>query len=441
MASIKHPPSIISIDTTVCVGRYAAYVYKYTNILNNKWYVGWHIGIFDGTYWHSSENQEFLKVFGGLQPILKLEILHVGLIIDMKNTESKILTDQKAKSNPLSYNNAGAPTGNKEPVDIEKCQQIVIIINDLIDDNKYQEEKLSVISALDTIQVRLESENKDHILRIREGVMETGLEFQTPVLIWEGQSPKTEDGDLRGDGNHTVKALEGLKNFTTIKTLRMSKDFVEEWNLNLDEIRYIGNLMNPRQVQVKLENVEEDAIKGLTSFLERGVIIDPKKTEYGKNYVKGYGFKGKKPAAICKKAELRYKASILAKSNLKIAKYDTNHKENLKLLQRTANKYRSDTSVVITYNTSFGSKIVREVMEYANDPNYKNVRYFHLVGYHNSEANRKAWDNREKDAIGKLINGIFSKMKPIIVNENGYEVEVARQFISHEMEHYEADVS
>ena len=122
----------------------------------------------------------------------------------------------------------------------------------MIDDNKYQEEKLSVISALDTIQVRLESENKDHILRIREGVMETGLEFQTPVLIWEGQSPKTEDGDLRGDGNHTVKALEGLKNFTTIKTLRMSKDFVEEWNLNLDEIRYIGNLMNPRQVQVKL---------------------------------------------------------------------------------------------------------------------------------------------------------------------------------------------
>ena len=82
--------------------------------------------MFDGTYWHSSKNQEFIKVFGGLQPILKLEILHVGLIIDMKNTESKILTDQKAKSNPLSYNNAGAPTGNKEPVDIESPTIITI---------------------------------------------------------------------------------------------------------------------------------------------------------------------------------------------------------------------------------------------------------------------------------------------------------------------------
>ena len=121
MKLLKRPPSILEINNVICIGQsYEAYVYKYTNILNGKWYVGWHLGIFDGTYWHSSENQEFLKVFGGSQSTLKLEILHVGLIIDMKNTECKILTDQNAKSNPLSYKNAGAPTGNKEPVDIKK---------------------------------------------------------------------------------------------------------------------------------------------------------------------------------------------------------------------------------------------------------------------------------------------------------------------------------
>ncbi len=441
MTSIKRPPSIISIDTTVCVGRYAAYVYKYTNILNNKWYVGWHIGMFDATYWHSSENQEFIKVFGGLQPILKLEILHVGLIIDMKNTESKILTDQKVKSNPLSYNNAGAPTGNKEPVDIKKCQQIVIIIHEMIATGDYEEADLSIISAVDTIQVRVEAEDKDHIGRIKEGMMETGLEFQTPVPVWEGQSPKTEDGDLRGDGNHTVKALEDLKNFNTIKVLRMSREFVEEWDVNIDEIRYIGNLMNPRQDIVKRENVEEDAIKGLTTFLERGIIIDPKKTEYGKDYVKAMGFKGRKPAAICKKAIDRYEASILAKSGLKVAKYDNYHAENMKALERKANKYRSETSVVITYNTAFGSKIVREIMEYANDPAYSSRHQFHLVGFHNSNSNRKVWDNREKVALDKLINGIFSKMEPVIVKENGYEVKVVRKFIIHEMDHYQSDVS
>ena len=49
MRTIKHPPSIISINTTICVGKYDAYVYKYTNIKNGKWYIGWHIGMFDGT--------------------------------------------------------------------------------------------------------------------------------------------------------------------------------------------------------------------------------------------------------------------------------------------------------------------------------------------------------------------------------------------------------
>ena len=61
MRTIKHPPSIISIDHTICIGKYSAYVYKYTNTTNGKWYVGYHIGQFDGSYWHSSQNDEFKK--------------------------------------------------------------------------------------------------------------------------------------------------------------------------------------------------------------------------------------------------------------------------------------------------------------------------------------------------------------------------------------------
>ena len=88
MTTFKHPPSIISIDTSNCSGRYGAYVYKYTNITNGRWYVGWHIGMFDGTYWHSSEHEEFKKVFSGSKPVLTLEILSTGLIINMRNLES-----------------------------------------------------------------------------------------------------------------------------------------------------------------------------------------------------------------------------------------------------------------------------------------------------------------------------------------------------------------
>ena len=282
MTTFKHPPSIISIDTSNCSGRYGAYVYKYTNITNGRWYVGWHIGMFDGTYWHSSEDKEFIRVFGGSNAVLTLEILSTGLIIDMRNLESKILSDQKVKKNPLSYNGSGSPTGNKEPIDLEKVQEVFEILQERLENGDYEEEDLDVVSSLRTIQVRDKAEEKSHTMRIRDGILETGLEFQTPVLIWEGQDPFGDDEDVRGDGNHTILALLGLKNFNTVKTLRVSREFCEKYNLNLEELRQIGLKMNPRQVVAKRETEDEDVIKQLLGLLEGGTNIDPKQTEYGK---------------------------------------------------------------------------------------------------------------------------------------------------------------
>ena len=162
MRTIKHPPSIISIDTSICIGVYDAYVYKYTNIKNGKWYVGWHIGMFDGTYWHSSKDNEFLKVFSGSESVLTLEILSTGLIIDMKNLESKILSDQKVRKNPLSYNGAGSPTGNRELIDLEKVQEVFEILQERLENEDYEEEDLDVVSSLRTIQVRDKAEEKSH---------------------------------------------------------------------------------------------------------------------------------------------------------------------------------------------------------------------------------------------------------------------------------------
>ena len=170
MINIKHPPSIISIDTSNCDEEYDAYVYKYTNITNNMWYVGWHPGLFDGTYWHSSEHEEFKKVFSGSKPVLTLEILSTGLIINMRNLESKILTDQKVRKNPLSYNQAGAPTGSKEPIDIEKCHGFVEFLKNKIRNGEIQEEKFDDIKKLKRLQVRSKGENNEHIGRIRDGI-------------------------------------------------------------------------------------------------------------------------------------------------------------------------------------------------------------------------------------------------------------------------------
>ena len=93
------------------------------------------------------------------------------------------------------------------------------------------------------------------------------------------RNPFGDDEDVRGDGNHTILALLGLKNFNTVKTLRVSREFCEKYNLNLEELRQIGLKMNPRQVVARRETEDEDVIKQLLGLLEGVTDIKPSKTE------------------------------------------------------------------------------------------------------------------------------------------------------------------
>ena len=441
MINIKHPPSIISIDTSNCDEEYDAYVYKYTNITNNMWYVGWHPGLFDGTYWHSSEHEEFKKVFSGSKPVLTLEILSTGLIINMRNLESKILTDQKVRKNPLSYNQAGAPTGSKEPIDIEKCHGFVEFLRNKIRNGEIQEEKFDDIKKLKRLQVRSKGENNDHISRIREGMRETGLEKQNPILIWEEVEPKTKS-DMIGNGNHTIKAIDGLINFNQIKTVRVTQEEIKDWNLSIEEMRYIGTLLNPRAEVPTLETDEDDAIKILIGQKEKGVAISGD-TDYGVRLIKGMGFKFKRPANIVKKAEKIYTAKIRAKSGQKIAQYDKNHPENLKHLKRKADSLRNDHTIVIEMGTAIPSKIIRAILEAILDketyPNHYDVQ---LVYFHNADCNMEKWDNGEHAAVKNIIRGVLDEMGPLTIkDENGNKVKMERSFNTHGMPHTQSDIS
>tara|TARA_B100000524_G_C23630543_1_gene362970 strand:+ start:52 stop:1371 length:1320 start_codon:yes stop_codon:yes gene_type:complete len=439
MITIKHPPSIISIDHTICIGKYSAYVYKYTNTTNGKWYVGYHIGQFDGSYWHSSQNDEFKKVFSGSKPVLTLEILSIGLIIDMKNLESKILTEQKVKKNPLSYNGAGSPTGSKEPIDIEKCHSFVKFYKQKIKNGETQEEIFEFIRDLPRLQIRRKGESSEHINRIRDGMRETGLEKQNPVLIWEDSKPKTGE-DMVGNGSHTIKAISGLPNINLIKTVRITKEEIEEWGINLDEMKYIGGLLNPREEVPKLESDKDDAIKQLIEQKEKGIAISGN-TDYGVRLIKGMGFK--RPTSIVKEAEKLYTAQIRAKGGQKIAQYDKKHPENLKKLQRKADSLRNDHTIVIEMGTAIPSKIYRAILEALNDKeSYPKHHSIQLVYFHNADDNKDKWDGGEHAALIKTIKGILKDMKPVeFLDDNKNKITLERTFQTHEMPHTESDIS
>jgi len=131
-----------------------------------------------------------------------------------------------------------------------------------------------------------------------------------------------------GNGSHTIKAIDGLININLIKTVRISKQVINDWDLNLSEMRYIGNLLNPRAEVPTLETDEDDAIKILIGEKERGNAISGD-TDYGVRLISHLGFK--RPTNIVKKAEKLYTQRIRAKSGQKIAQYDKNHMDNLKM--------------------------------------------------------------------------------------------------------------
>ena len=78
---MQKPESILHIDHTILDGvdTYEAYVYKYINTINGRMYIGSRKGLFDGTYWHSSKNKEFLRVFSGSNSVLNFLLIKISV--------------------------------------------------------------------------------------------------------------------------------------------------------------------------------------------------------------------------------------------------------------------------------------------------------------------------------------------------------------------------
>ncbi len=439
---MQKPESILHIDHTILDGvdTYEAYVYKYTNAINGRMYIGSRKGLFDGTYWHSSKNKEFLRVFSGSNPVLNLEIINFGFYLDMQNLESKLQSEVNARSNPLYYNDAVAPTGNKQPIDIEKCKQVVEYINERINNGDYEEEDKEEVGKLERLQIRKEDDPK-HIANIRDRMKETGLKDSNPVIIWEGCGVIVKGNDLLGDGNHTLRALEPLKNITQVRTLRLPKEFSEEWDLNYDELEYIGGLLNPIAKVVTKDHGEEDAIKKLVSLMQQGVVLDGNRTTYGKDLVVGYGFTSRKASAIVKKAKERYKELYRAEHGQKIAKYGKDHPTNLRKLEIRADSLRNDHTIVVTGCTAYMSKILRGIVACLVDEAYKDRYAVELVYFHNADGNKDKWENGDHAELKRLVNGLLKRMGPIKIKDGKNIIEMDRTFKTHPMPHQESDVT
>ena len=108
--NITNPPS-----------SYEAYLYTFTNLKNDKQYVGIHKGSVDDVYNHSSTNDDFKEVFSNAKSKLKFEVNYFGSYPEMQTLEYKILSKVDARNNDMYYNKSNGYPIYEEP-DLEKCE-------------------------------------------------------------------------------------------------------------------------------------------------------------------------------------------------------------------------------------------------------------------------------------------------------------------------------
>ena len=407
---INKPKSIASIDDSVLDSNtqsYEAYVYEYTNIENGKKYIGSKKGMFDGSYWHSSQNYEFCRIFSEDKPLLNLQIINYGFFSDMKTLENNMQKEVDAHVNPMYYNGAIAASGNKELIDIEKCQSIVEILQNKILNGEYEFEDKSKISDLIRLQVRT-TDDADHITTIVDRMLETGLNDSQPILIWEGTA--SDGTDLVGDGGHTIMASARISNINQLKTIRMPRSFVVENNINDMELRQIGLMMNPISKVKKKETEEGDAIKQLLLIRSRGTQLSG--SDYAKKLLRSLGFYGRKITKLISTAESRYAEGLLAKGGQKVAVYNKDNPDLMRKLETTADSLRNEHTIVISMCSAYPSKILRKIVQDLNDNVYKGRYRVVLLTYHNTLINKNRWEKTELAAFKDDVQGLLKQMTP-----------------------------
>ena len=87
---------------------YEAFVYRWTNVDNNKIYIGYHTGFIGDGYKHSGQCENFNEDFQNENYQWDYEVLDYGTTNEMKNSERDLLKAAEARHSDVYYNQTNA---------------------------------------------------------------------------------------------------------------------------------------------------------------------------------------------------------------------------------------------------------------------------------------------------------------------------------------------
>lgn len=319
---------------------YEGYLYRFTNLNDNKVYVGVHKGYVGDGYWHSSTDTEFNKIFSDSSSNLKFEILEYGSYNEMTVSERKILKDNDAKNNPMFINKSNGSAKFTQPDVAMMMDMVYKIMNGEFTITK---ESVDDVYELPRLQVRT-AEDRDHKVVIQQLIEDAGgnTDKCTPIVIFEGRQ---SGNDVIGDGNHTINGAKDAKHCSEIPVIRIPKEVHE--NYTNQELRGLSNLLNPIPEIIKKPMSIDDAVKYIVGTYSEGT---PHDSNGNKQYLEACRFTKKQISIILKKAKVEIDKNNLALSNKLWIDYKS--KTHKPTLDATVEGFRDANTISLVYSSA-----------------------------------------------------------------------------------------
>jgi len=416
MSKIKLPKNIIESSFDSAPKEYESFVYRFTNLDNDKKYVGYHKGFVGDGYWNSSTCNEFEKVYTDSSSRLRYEILNYGTDKEMRQAEYRILSSVDARNNDEYYNKSNGFPVYPE-IDREKCKALVARIEsgefnvgkELLDTLRKIFEKGNIV------QVRYEHDD-EHQRDIRDKINDENGNTNdcNPILLYE---ERASDGtELGGDGNHTFWGADASRAID-VPVARVPYEVHKEFSDI--ELETVGHLLNRRPKVFKKKETDKDAMKYLDSIYQSGQPLTSETTREG---LKDLGLSARKVTSLITKyqEDLKKKLKGLAGQNFINYKAEPAKSELVAKVEAERDK---DTMAVSISSRSFKADELWDVIvpnikidkngKLLNDketgrPMLKK-KILKVLLYHPTGAAEEEWESKWSPYIRNRINCLIEK--------------------------------
>lgn len=249
-----------------------AYMYKITNLKNNKKYLGIHKGEFGDGYWHSSTNKEFQKALSETNAKFRIDVFKYGTYEQMSAEEHRFLKEVNAQTSNEWYNKWNGLSNDNSL--IIRTDLVHEIAKEILNERSYKNispivKDIAEIYKKRKLQIRTVTFDPTHKKELQVNIDDNaGDTSNLLVVLLENRLYNDVKSDLVIDGNHSIQATNDSKHGNNIPVLNIPEQLHK--NLTDDEVGYLGLCLNPRKKEIRKESSLDDIADIIFKMMLKG---------------------------------------------------------------------------------------------------------------------------------------------------------------------------